>query len=135
MFPFDLDDEDLEATEPIEDESEYTDYEIDFDNNRLTGRIISGKPALIQWAHLSILTQRYRYTQHTWNYGCEIEDLIGRHYEPDYVQTESKRMITEALTVNPDITSVENVQVENGDTGVHVSCIMRTIYGEAEVYV
>ena len=57
MFPFDIEVEDEE--EVIEEERALnTDYEIDFNTGRLTGRIITGLAAVVQWTRLTLATER-----------------------------------------------------------------------------
>ena len=47
MFPFDLDDDEIDVEQ--REEKEPRDYEIDFKTGKLTGKIITGKKAIEQW--------------------------------------------------------------------------------------
>lgn len=98
MFPFDIEDE--EAMPEIEEEKELEEYEVDFESGKLTGRKISGKEAVKQWIHIALSIDRYHYTQYSWEYGSELRELIGKHYDEAYIMTEAKRMVEEAVMQN-----------------------------------
>lgn len=130
MFPYD-DDEMLEA----EDEAVVapTDYGINFDRNILTGVTVSGLPALKVWARNALLTPRYRYEIFSDDYGSELETLIGHVYSQDYVSCEAKRMVTECLTVHPNINGITNFSsVLDGDT-LKVTFTLVTDYGDTDM--
>ena len=71
-FPFDNEDEDIEETEnedilsdnDDEDLEIDSDYEIDFDTMKLTGKMVEGLDCCIQWAKLSLLTHKGEYDQY-----------------------------------------------------------------------
>ncbi|MBQ9607653.1 MAG: DUF2634 domain-containing protein [Lachnospiraceae bacterium] len=134
MFPFDLDDEE-DVVEEIETTTEQKDYEIDFTTGELTGRIISGLPAVIQWVRLTLGTERYYYNQFTWDYGSELEDLIGREFSGEYVENEVGRMISDALSMNDDIESISDLTVESESDKITAEFKVNTIYGSEEVTV
>ena len=60
MFPFDLDDDEIDVEQ--REEKEPRDYEIDFKTGKLTGKIITGKKAIEQWIIIVLSTDRYFYT-------------------------------------------------------------------------
>lgn len=134
MFPFDLDDEEDVL---IEDETntEPSDYEIDFSTGKLTGRIITGLDAIKQWIRLALGTDRYYFTQFSWQYGSELSSLIGHNYTLEYVQNEVKRMIADALKNIDDIKSISNVSCELERDQLTASFTVNTIYGSGEVQI
>lgn len=132
MFPFDLDDEiDVEQQE----EKEPRDYEIDFKTGKLTGKIITGKKAIEQWIKIVLSTDRYFYTQYTWDHGSELNTLIGKNAKQDYVNSEVKRMIEEALSVNENITGIEDLNCTMDGDKLTISFTVQTVYGEADINV
>lgn len=132
MFPFDIDIEDEE--EVIEEERALnTDYEIDFNTGKLTGRIITGLEAVIQWARLTLATERYFYTQYNWDYGSELQSLIGRNHSKDYIESEVKRILNEALLINEAITGIEVLKCDNSGEKLKISSGLETIYGRGEI--
>jgi hypothetical protein len=131
MFPFDIEDAELDVE--VEDDKEPSDYEIDFETGKLTGRIITGLPAIKQWVMLVLGTDKYYYTQYSWDHGCELRDLIGKGFKQDYIESEAKRIITDALSMSNDIQGISNLEVSyEGDT-LTVAFTIDTIYGEEEV--
>jgi hypothetical protein len=133
MFPFDIDDAELDVE--VEEDKEPSDYEIDFETGKLTGRIITGLPAIKQWVMLVLGTDKYYYTQYSWDHGCELRDLIGKGFKQDYIESEVKRIITDALSMSKDIKGISNLEVSyEGDT-LTAAFTLDTIYGSEEVMV
>jgi len=70
--------------------------------------------ALKQAIYKVLNTERYEYPIYSFNYGIELENLIGK--DPVYVQIELKRRIRECLLRDDRITEVDNFKFEvNGD--------------------
>jgi hypothetical protein len=133
MFPFDIDDAELDVE--VEEDKEPSDYEIDFETGKLTGRIITGLPAIKQWVMIVLGTDKYYYTQYSWDHGCELRDLIGKGFKQDYIESEAKRIITNALSMSKDIKGISNLEVSyEGDT-LTAAFTLDTIYGSEEVMV
>ena len=81
--------------------------------NRIQG-YIDGLEALKQAIYKVLNTERYEYPIYSFNYGIELENLIGK--DPVYVQIELKRRIRECLLRDDRITEVDNFKFEvNGD--------------------
>lgn len=131
MFPFDIEDEELGIEE--EKEQPLTDYEIDFETGKLTGRIISGLDVIKQRVRIILGTNRYYYPQYSWDHGCELEALIGKNYDLDYIKTEAKRMVSEALMDEDYIDSITDFDAAVDGVRLTVSFTMNTIYGSTEV--
>jgi hypothetical protein len=73
-------------------------------------------------------TERYEYPIYSFNYGIELENLLGK--DPVYVQIELKRRIRECLLRDDRITEVDNFKFEvNGD---EIKCTfdVHSIYGD-----
>lgn len=134
MFPFDIDEGEEILTEE-EEEVEYKEYEIDFETGQLTGRIVTGIEAIRVWAYLALHTAKYRYEQYSWDYGCEIENLIGKAYTEEHAESEIQRMLEECLLLNEHITEVEllNFSIEEDKTTGTINII--SDYGEEEIEV
>jgi Protein of unknown function (DUF2634). len=133
MFPFDLEDEDIDLEELAETKQFPEDYEIDFATGRLTGNIITGLDAVAQWARLALNIPRYVYPQYSWDYGSELETLIGDGYDTDYIESEVSRMVTDALSPNEDIEGIRDLACKFEDGRLIVSFTLVTVYGETEV--
>lgn len=133
MFPFDIDEDDIVIQ--TEEEKEPTDYEIDFETGKLTGRIITGLKAVIQWIKISLLTDRYTFPQYSWLYGSDLSTLIGQNYDEEYVLTEVKRMVNECLTIDKSILGFENLDVQMKGDKLTIAFTVNTIYGRGDVNV
>lgn len=131
MFPFDIEDEKLEVT--VDEEKVPTDYEIDFETGKLTGRIISGLDAVKQWIKIVLGTDRYFYTQYSWDHGSDLNSLIGRTLKQDYVESEVKRMIQDALSVSDDILGIENLVCRIDKDKLIASFTVNTVYGGVDI--
>lgn len=96
---------------------------------------VSGAEAVKVWIWKTLNTVRYRHEIYTWDYGCEVENLIGQAFTPEVKQSEAVRYIREALMVNPYIRSVRQTSVTFSGTRLTVFCTVDTIYGEVDVRV
>lgn len=110
---FDFDEEGVvenaEPAEHDEDEDLPIEFGIDFTTGRMTGGKVKGLDAIKVWAWNALKIQRYRYEQFSWDYGSELEDLIGRSSMPiEYIASEAKRMCEECLTENRFIEGIKD---------------------------
>ena len=116
--------------EEADTEEIYKEYEYDFENKRLTGKIAEGADAVKIWVFFALSTARYRFRAFSDNYGAEFEDMLGKNYSIDYNVSEIQRMITECLLVHPDITEVENFDFSFSGSMLKISFELNTKYGE-----
>lgn len=120
--------DDLTADFEVEVEPSKT-YKLNTDNNRIIG-YIDGMEALKQAIYLMLSVERYDYLIYSWNYGIELKDLIGK--PTSYVLSELKRRITEALTQDDRIESVDAFSFEVIKKKVHVAFTVHSIFGDFE---
>ena len=118
----------------------YTDVAMDYDRGIplfSAGEpvIVTGLEAVKSWAWRAIKTERCRWSCFTWDYGCELESLIGQPYREDTRLSEAVRYVEEALTVSPYITAASaSVEGFSGST-LQISVQVKTVYGEANIRV
>lgn len=133
LFPF-IEDIEIEnistkyTTVPVE-------YEFDFETNKLTGRKVYGNEAIKAWVHKLLRTKRYKYLIYTWDYGNEIEDLISKHYDKAYIESEVYRDIREAVIINPYIKDISSFSVEFDKTRMTLNFQLITEFGEVNINV
>lgn len=127
MLPTTGDDLDLIEFE-VEQQPSLT-YRLDVEKNRVRG-MTDGVDAVRQAVYLILNTERYAYSIYSWNYGVELVDLIGR--PADYIMSESKRRITEALEQDDRIKNVDNWRFETSRKSVKVAFTVHTIFGDIE---
>lgn len=95
--------------------------------------VVTGGYAVRVWAWNALQTVRGQHEIYTWNYGCEIESLIGATYTEDLKKAEAARYVRECLKANPYIEEIKNIQVSFADGVIQVTCILETIYGEVTI--
>lgn len=118
----------------------FKEYAWDYDNNDFLlndgkTQIIEGLEALKVWIWKALQTPRYRYLAYTWNYGQELENLIGQELSPSVVQSEAKRYLEEALTINPYITGITDASFTQEGSKFNANFTVKTIYGEVSMSV
>ncbi|MCM1227320.1 MAG: DUF2634 domain-containing protein [Clostridium sp.] len=119
----------LEQDFEIEEHPSKT-YKMNRTNNTVRG--YSDELESVKQAIYKILnTERYQYVMYSWNYGIELLDLYG---EPvSYVCPELERRITEALTWDDRINSVDNFEFDISKKGeILVTFTVHTIFGDTE---
>lgn len=112
----------------IEEQPSYT-YKLDIDKGRIRG-MTDEADALLQAVYLILSVERYQYPIYSFNYGVELTDLIGQ--PKDFVMSEVKRRITEALTQDDRIESVDEWAFETTKKSVIVTFTVHTIFGDIE---
>lgn len=103
-------------------------YRMDPEGETVRG-YTDGQEAMKQAIYKILLTERYQYIMYSWNYGIELLDLFGMPVS--YVCPELERRITEALTWDSRIESVDGFAFDTSKKGVvHVSFTAHTIFGD-----
>lgn len=96
---------------------------------------VYGAEAVRVWIWKALRTARCRYDIYTWDYGCELENLMGQPFTAKVKQSEAARYIEETLETNPYITSVSKTDVTFEGTKLSIRCAVSTVYGEVEIHV
>ena len=94
-----------------------------------------GVEALRGWCWRALSTVRCRHPIFSWDYGSEVEELIGQPFTDEVKRSEAIRYIREALLVNPYITAVEQVDITFQGSRLIIACSVSTIYGEVSIHV
>lgn len=130
-FPFDSEEE-IEYEDALQIPKE---YEIDFETGRFTGRILEGVEAIKAWVYLALRTNRYQNVIQSWDYGSELEELIGQSYTEDYLEIEAKRMVEECLLINENITEITEFSISVENDKLSISFTVITPFGEVDINV
>lgn len=99
----------------------------------LSQKIAEGARALAVWAYFTIKIERYRFVQYSWEYGSEINDLIGYTHSDEYVKSEINRLITECLEPNAYITGITDLEVDRSKETMNIKFRLLTEYGDEEM--
>ena len=130
LFPFMRND-----VEEIQLIATYKEYEFDFNTNTLTGKLLERKEALKMWIYKALLTPRYIYPIYSWDYGQDLDELIGQGYEVDYIKSEVERRVRECLLVNKRITRCHNFDIIFMNDTLQITFTAETIFGEVTINV
>lgn len=105
-------------------------YKLNTDSQAING-FVDGFEAMKQAIYLILNTERYEHLIYSWNYGIELQDLIGK--DINYVLSELEIRIKEALLQDTRITNVDNFVFEALRNKVHIKFNVVTHYGMIEV--
>lgn len=97
-------------------------WKIDFENKRLSG-FVDGAAAVAQSALMTLQTPRYMHIIFSRQYGSELRTLVDM--DPDYIFSEGKRMIEDALSTDPRVLEARDFTFENGV----IAFTLDTVYG------
>lgn len=121
-------DYELEADFDIEEMSSST-FKLLIDKKRIIGKC-DDLDAVKQAVYLMLNVERYQYVIYSENYGVELMDLIGQPIP--YVLPELKRRITECLTQDDRIDSVDGFEFEVNKQFVHCTFTVHSNIGSFE---
>lgn len=133
------DDEDLNIDDGYDEEDDDDDEEIedlpmefgiDFKTGQMTGGKVTGAKAVAVWAWNALMTPRYQYETCTWQYGSELNALIGQSMSVDDAAMMAEAIIRDALLPNPYIEDIEGLTCELDGDKLTVSFTLITSFGE-----
>ena len=130
LFPFIKSD-----VEEVQHITTYKEYEFNFNNNTLTGKLLEGKDALKMWIYKALLTSRYIHPIYSWDYGQDLDELIGQGYDVDYTKSEVERRVIECLLVNNRITRCRSFDINLINDNLQINFTAETIFGEVTINV
>lgn len=90
--------------------------------------MVSGTEAIRGWICRTLRTQRYAEELFSFDYGCEIYDIVGRGWSRETRLAEAERYIKDALLQNPYILSVDVTDLSFAGDTLTVSAVAHTIY-------
>lgn len=102
-------------------------WKIDREEEEVRGSVDEWE-AMRQAVEKILQTERYRYVIYDWNYGMELDDLIGKN--ASYVIPELKRRIEDALLADDRVTAVTDFHFSQEGNSVAVDFLVHTIFGE-----
>lgn len=121
---------DLNSINQLDESMPSYTYNINRNTNRISG-YIDGKDAIIQAIYLILQTERYESMIYNWYYGVEIDGLIGKNR--NYVTSELKRVIREALLEDNRITEVTNFSIKYNNDIATIEFTAETVIGDITI--
>lgn len=95
-----------------------------------TPKVVKGIEALKVWIEKAIRTARYRFPIYSWDYGCELEDIIGHDLPRAVLESEIPRIIRETLIIDNRIDDVRDFGIERGGDWLKVTFTVITTLGD-----
>ena len=94
--------------------------------------LLEGNEAIKIWCYKALKTERFMYLAYTHGFRIELYPFVAKVMGVFERKSELKRMITEALMVNPYILSVDSITFDEIDKGedMDIHVVMTTLYGE-----
>ncbi len=130
LFPAYVEDEIRE--EPDETLEIPKEFGVNFKTGQLTGKIVEGIEAVKVWCYFALKVARYRYFICSWDYGNEMEDLYGKGYSAEHIESEAARMIEECLLENDYIETVSVSDAVYQDGRFRAAVTIDTIFGDSD---
>ena len=130
LFPAFVEDEIRE--EPDETLEIPKEFGVNFKTGQLTGKIVEGIEAVKVWCYFALKVARYRYFICSWDYGNEMEDLYGKGYSAEHIESEAARMIEECLLENDYIETVSVSDAVYQDGRFRAAVTIDTIFGDSD---
>ncbi|KIQ93889.1 hypothetical protein LH47_02039 [Anoxybacillus thermarum] len=95
-------------------------YRIDFDRGEMGG-LINDDEAILQFIQKAIMTARSRFFIYDDEYGCELEDVVGKNVSNELLEEEVPRLIKEAIEYDDRIESASNFVIERSGDQLQVT--------------
>lgn len=94
--------------------------------------LLEGNEAVKIWCYKVLKTERFMYLAYTHGFGIELYPFMAKVMGIKQRKSELKRMVTEALMVNPYIVSIDGIdfEEENLKENLEIHITMTTVYGE-----
>jgi len=113
----------------------YKDIAWDYENDKPVFRngtpvFIEGLEAVMGWVWRALHTPRFTDETRSWNYGHELNRLIGAAWNRATKEAEAIRYVSECLTRLPYITGITDSKIEFDGGRLIIRCTVQTIYGE-----
>ncbi len=116
----------------------FKEYAWDFDNDCFiydsNGNhiLLEGNEAIKVWCYKALKTERFMYLAYTHGFGIELYPFMAKVMGIMQRKSELKRIVTEALMVNPYIVSVDSISFDenNRNEEMDIRIAMTTVYGE-----
>ena len=106
-------------------------YALRFDGYPCSGGKLDGLEAMKQAIFLILQTERFQYAIYSWNYGIELNALLGQTMTP-YLQAKVAKAIEDALMADDRVLSVEQFSFTKGKRNLLVKFTVTTTEGDVE---
>ena len=107
---------------------------LDKTQNQVSG-MDNGLESVRQAVEIALNVERFRWQIYNTDFGSELEGLIGE--DEAYITSEFPRIVTDALSVDSRVVSIDNWNFTRNGTTMTVSFSVHTVFGDIpqEVYI
>lgn len=105
---------------------------MNFETGQLTD-LVSGKEAVKVWIWKCLMTERYWYPVYSWAYGSELYKYIGKTLTHEYINTDVRLALQDALLINPEIHALLGFSGSIEGDLLKISFTVETDYGDISI--
>lgn len=139
IFPF-VDPQELEETGsdlPVAKEWAWDFERLEFKTKNGKMYLVEEDEAVKIWLWKLFNVPRFQSLIYDWDYGHELEELIGQGFSESYLESEAERYVKEAIeyNLNDYVTGLDNFSIEHSRSKLKIKFIAITPYGEVEMVV
>ena len=96
-------------------------------------QIVTGKEALKVWIRKALKTPNSTYAAYSTDYGSNLDSLVGTRLSISLIESESKRIVWECISINTHITGMNNFSVDTTKDILTISFTALTDQGEVTI--
>lgn len=139
IFPF-IDPQELEQVGdalPLAKEWAWDFERLEFKTRNGRMYLVEENEAIKIWIWKLFKTPRFRTLIYNWDYGHELEELIGQGFTEGFLTSEAERYIDEAIEYNLGdyVIDLENIDIDFEGNELTIKFTAITPYGEVEIVV
>lgn len=106
-------------------------YQLDLEKKRLGRRMCDSVEAMNQAIFIMLSVERFDYKIHSYDYGVELEELIGKRRS--YVEADIERRLREALIQDDRVKGIRDFSYVFDRGQIDVEFTVDTIFGSVQI--
>lgn len=115
------------------DQDAVWEYGVDFETGQMTGAKVNGVEAVKVWIWKCLMTERFLFPVYSWRYGSELRRYIGKYKADEYLKTDLRLAIEDALLINKKISAITDFKATLEKDRLNISFTAKTVYGAVQV--
>ena len=115
------------------DQDTVWEYGVDFETGQLTGAKVNGAEAVKVWIWKCLMTERFLFPVYSWRYGSELRRYVGKYKTDEYLKTDLRLAIEDALLINKKISAITNFKATLVKDRLNISFTAKTVYGVVRI--
>lgn len=107
-------------------------YALDLNSGEIKGTI-DNLEAIKQFCVKTIFTARFRHVVYSFNYGSEVEDLIGLDLSEEFLKSELVRTLKESLEYDDRINKAHSFDITTDTDSIYIKFTVDTEEGQLSI--